>query len=73
MIRGVNFKQPDRLCRAEDMLLKSVSTLRSCQQLHQEAPERELYVFHTGREALDVTQRRWVGVRETRGRYSPKD
>ncbi|MDQ2731169.1 MAG: hypothetical protein M3Y56_05885 [Armatimonadota bacterium] len=32
-------------------------------QLHREAPERELYVFHTSREALDITERRWIGIR----------
>ena len=32
-------------------------------QLHREAPERELYVFHTDRETLDITERRWLGIR----------
>jgi hypothetical protein len=33
------------------------------QELHQEAPERELYVLHTDREVLDIRERRWLGVR----------
>jgi hypothetical protein len=41
----------------------SVTAMRSYVQLRREAPERELYVFHTSREALDITERRWVGIR----------
>jgi hypothetical protein len=31
--------------------------------LHRNAPQRELYVVHTGRESLDILERRWVGPR----------
>ncbi len=31
--------------------------------LHREAPQRELYVFDTQREELDITERRWLGIR----------
>ncbi len=31
--------------------------------LHREAPQRELYVFDTDREELDVSERRWLGIR----------
>lgn len=41
----------------------SVTAMRSYTQLHHEAPARELYVFHAGREALDITERRWLGIR----------
>lgn len=41
----------------------SETALESYRQLHREAPERELYVFHTSRETLDVTERRWLGIR----------
>jgi hypothetical protein len=41
----------------------SVTALKSYQQLHHEAPERELYVFHASRETLDVTERKWIGIR----------
>jgi len=44
----------------------SSTALKSYQQLHHEAPERELYVFHTSRETLDVTERRWLGIRGAR-------
>ena len=32
-------------------------------QLHHQSPERELYVLHTDREVLDITERRWLGIR----------
>ncbi len=41
----------------------SVTAMKSYTQLHQEAPNRELYVFHTDRETLDITERRWLGIR----------
>ncbi|MCB0212175.1 MAG: hypothetical protein KDJ52_22720 [Anaerolineae bacterium] len=31
--------------------------------LHEQSPERELYVLHTDREILNITERRWLGVR----------
>jgi len=41
----------------------STSALRRYSQLHHEAPRRELYVVHTRRTSLDITERRWLGVR----------
>ena len=38
----------------------SVVAMKSYTQLHREAPERELYVFHTDRQELDITERRWL-------------
>jgi hypothetical protein len=32
----------------------STTALKHYQQLHKEVPERELYVFHTSREILDI-------------------
>ncbi|NJN93850.1 MAG: hypothetical protein HC875_07045 [Anaerolineales bacterium] len=32
-------------------------------QFHEEKPERELFVLHTDREILDITERRWLGIR----------
>jgi hypothetical protein len=34
--------------------------------LHRQSPERELYVLHTDRENLDITERRWLGIRAAR-------
>jgi hypothetical protein len=42
----------------------SVSAMQGYAQLHREAPKRELYVFHTSRAELDVTEREWLGIRE---------
>lgn len=44
----------------------SQSAMKRYAQLHHVAPARELYVFHTRRETLDVTERRWYGVRAAR-------
>lgn len=44
----------------------SVTAMKSYVQLHHEAPERELYVFHTSRETLDITERSWLGIRGLR-------
>lgn len=41
----------------------SVTAMKGYVQLHRESPERELYVFHTDREQLDITERRWLGIR----------
>ncbi len=37
--------------------------MKSYAQLHHDSPERELYVIHTSRAALDITERRWLGIR----------
>ena len=44
----------------------SSAALQQYSQLHKEAPERELYVFHTSRETLKVTERHWLGIRGAR-------
>ncbi|MFH0926454.1 MAG: hypothetical protein V1872_12650 [bacterium] len=41
----------------------SITALESYKQLHHQFPERELYVFHTSREKLDIIERTWLGVR----------
>ena len=41
----------------------SQAALKGYTQLHREAPARELYVFHTSRETLEILERRWLGVR----------
>jgi len=44
----------------------AVTAMQGYTQLHREAPERELYVFHTDREELDISERRWLGIRGVR-------
>ena len=41
----------------------SVAALQAYIRLHHTAPARELYVVHTDREELDITERRWLGIR----------
>lgn len=44
----------------------SKSALKKYAEFHRKTPERELYVFHTSREKLMVTERKWLGVRGRR-------
>jgi len=44
----------------------SKTALKKYAQFHRATPERELYVFHTSREKLVVTERTWLGVRGAR-------
>ena len=32
-------------------------------ELHEKAPQRELYVLHTEREELEIEELRWLGIR----------
>ena len=41
----------------------SGDALRRYLTLHRISPEREIYVVHTSREALDIAERAWTGVR----------
>ena len=42
-----------------DTFSDSTSALRRYSQLHHEAPRRELYVLHTSRAILDITERQY--------------
>jgi len=46
-----------------DAFADSLSAMDDYKKLKHEAPERELFVFHTSREELDITERRWLGIR----------
>ncbi len=37
--------------------------LKGYTTLHRQSPGRELLVLHTDREKLDITERRWFGIR----------
>jgi hypothetical protein len=41
----------------------SIKALQRYAHLHRQARDRELYVFHTNRESLDITERQWLGIR----------
>ena len=49
-----------------DTFPDSIAAMQRYTQLHHEAPQRELYVFHTSRERLDISERSWFGVRGVR-------
>ena len=41
----------------------SVKAVQDYFQLHRQSPERELYVFHTSRDKLNILERQWLGIR----------
>jgi hypothetical protein len=41
----------------------SLTAMRSYKELHKISPQRELYVLHTTRKILDISERRWIGIR----------
>lgn len=41
----------------------SPSAMQAYQSLHRQTPQREFFVLHTEREQLDITERRWLGIR----------
>lgn len=41
----------------------STPAVKAYVKLHRESPKRELYVLHTDREEIDITEQRWVGIR----------
>ena len=45
------------------------AALKSYERLHREHPVRELYYVHTGRETLDIRERRWIGIRRNDAAY----
>ncbi len=47
-----------------DTFPDSIAAMKEYQQIHRQDHRRELYVFHTDRAELDITERRWLGIRE---------
>lgn len=41
----------------------SGAAMKGYQDLHHRSPHRELYVLHTDREALDIAEINWLGLR----------
>jgi hypothetical protein len=39
------------------------AAMKSYQEMHRRFPQRELYVVHTDREKLDITEVDWLGIR----------
>lgn len=40
-----------------------MSAMNGYRELHRRAPQRELYVLHTDREDLEITEFHWLGIR----------
>lgn len=40
-----------------------VTAMKAYRELHRCDPQRELYVLHTDRERLEITEQRWPGIR----------
>lgn len=63
-------------------LLDSIAVMETCvdgaaamqsyQRLHRDYPSREFYFVHTGREELDIRERRWIGVRRADPAYAER-
>jgi len=41
----------------------SMAAMKRYQLEHRQTPQRELLVLHTSRDAIEVEERRWVGIR----------
>jgi len=41
----------------------SASAMDLYTEMHHSSPERELYVLHTSKEALNIQERKWLGLR----------
>ena len=59
----------------ERRILDKIAVLEACndnaevmlayERWHQAYPQREFYFAHTGREELDIRERRWLGIRRS--------
>ncbi|MCI0489835.1 MAG: hypothetical protein L0229_24860 [Blastocatellia bacterium] len=46
-----------------DAFADSLKAMDSYKQLHEQFPKREFYVVYTDRKQLDISERRWLGIR----------
>ena len=53
-----------------DTFQDSDSAMRSYQRIHKKSPKRELYVLHTDRERIDISERKRLGIRDIQSRSS---
>ncbi|MGK0290525.1 MAG: hypothetical protein ACI86H_001984 [bacterium] len=42
----------------------SSNAMESYSKIHQNSPDRELYIFHTDKENIDILERQWLGIRK---------
>lgn len=55
-------RQVDELA-VVDAFADGEAALRAYLRIHRDAPVRELYVVHSDREELEITERTWLGLR----------
>jgi hypothetical protein len=48
------------------------AALQAYERLHRAEPQREFYFVHTGRESLDIRERRWIGIRRADAAYAQR-
>lgn len=48
-----------------DAFQEAGTAMKSYQEMHRRSPQRELYVVHTDREMLDITEVDWLGLRRS--------
>ncbi len=66
---------------AQQRILDKIAVMEACdadagvmpayERWHAAYPQREFYFAHTGREQLDIRERRWLGIRRNRAAYTP--
>ena len=67
---------------AERRILDKIAVMEACgdnaevmqayERWHQAYPQREFHFAHTGREELDIRERRWLGIRRSNAAYAPR-
>ncbi len=57
-----NLRKLDDICIME-VFNDSRSALESYSVKHSQHPNKEMYVFHTSRENIEVEERNWLGIR----------
>ncbi len=72
LIEAVNARSDNRQRILDDLVVlspfsKSEEALQHYLKMHRQEPRRELYIAHTSREALEIEERRWAGVRAPAG------
>ncbi len=50
----------------------NATVMQAYERWHQSYPQREFYFAHTGRDELDIRERRWLGIRRSNAAYAPR-
>ena len=50
----------------------NTEVMQAYERWHQAYPQREFYFAHTGREELNIHERRWLGIRRNDAAYAPR-